>query len=830
MKIIPNLYWDINYKNRPTFLQRAWIQRCLELLDPNTSYVYTPPLVNILSLLEEIVNLSERERERTYFFLLSELNMCMKNDPVLLRGEYAISNIVNSLQATANELFDNSGDGCIKANLTDKKKRITRFICDFKQFSAENCKDLFDHFIKNNLYRNLICTLLKKNLLHKKGNNYQIFKELDVLSKNLIIELLTRANYSSSFLRSQFVDIFLKENMKNDFETRLSILLDTLKQSNKNFSVFMRIQGKKIFRNFSTIGEINFQTSFPNMIALIEKISATNNWDAEKERHAKDFFFQGNTTSNLIFAFIDNIEAIDPGNASLQALSKFTSSMNQAKFEYEITNLSIDRRVYAYEKANGNLYFISSKQLRKSRFGTLGNSLRLDNLMSWISWISKTNNSKTSQSEDPKIEEQNKILRQNIIDRITQRALAWHKEALESDINDTIFINHWISLEQIFKPISNIIIKCKKSTADKTVYALANVLADQMKTQIVLDIWGDIKRTGLLGPPRINAVSDGIVEYSNKLLRVEKIDGYYYVPDYNFSRPEFYLLPNLQKYRKKNVYKLQPNSVVFIGDRKSVEKWRWLSGSFIKKNVSIGNNIHLLFEDMLPNVENVLYISFYERHVKTFQSSYLVDFKESYPANLINAMRWFDRLSLHLPFDKVKNFLENPKLHTYTEPLKSLQKNVNEYKKFFDEYEQLLKQGKKLKEKIKYIPHALLFEIFRNQTPKTKNLFNFFKNEKELKTDQSLLSIRVQEVFNLLQEDNDLIFLFFITELDRIRRVRNDIFHNANIPKNFDIIVSRLYKYSRIYLREIIYGISKASTKIPIEKLLFNRFDSIDNF
>jgi len=823
MKIIPNIYWDINYNNYPTFLQKAWIQRFLEILDPNTSYVYTPPLVNILSVLEEIVNLSDRERERTYFFLLNELNMCLENDPVLLSGEYAISDTVHSLQLTASEFFDNSG--CIKANLTDKKIRIAKFICDFKQFSAESCKVLFNHFIKNNLYRNIICSLLQKNLLHKKGDIYQTFQVLDVLSKNLIIELLTRANYSSSYLRSQFVDIFLKEKVKNDFDTRLSIFLNTLKQSNKNFSVYMRIQGKKIFRDLSTIGEINFQTSLPNMITHIEKISAKNNWDAEKERHAKNFFFQGNTTSNLIFAFVDNIKAIDPGNASLQALSKFASSMNQAKFEYEITNLSIDRRVYAYEKANDNLYFISSKQLRKSRFGSLGNSLRLDNLMTWIS---KTNNSNTNQSENPKAEEKDKILRQNVIDRVTQRALAWHKEALESDVNDTIFINHWISLEQIFKPISNKIIKCKKSTADKTVYALANVLADQMKTQILLDIWGDIKRTGVLGPPRICAVTDGIFEYSIELLRSKKVDGFYYVPDYNFSRPEFYLLPDLQKYRKKYVYKLQPNSVVFIGDRKYVEKWRWLSGSLIKTNDSIGNNIHLLFEDILPNVENVLYISFYERHVKKLQPSYLIDFKGSYPSNLIDAMRWFDRLSHHLPIDMtVKDFLECPPSYTYTEPLRSLQKNVNEYKSFFDEYKQLREQGIKLTEKIEDVPHALLFEAFRNQTPKTQSLYNFFKKEKELKTDQALLTIRVNEVYDFLQKDNDFIFLFFITELDRIRRARNDIFHNANIPQNFDIIVSRLYKYSRIYLREIIYGIAKAPTKIPIEELLYNRFDSI---
>ena len=42
----------------------------------------------------------------------------------------------------------------------------------------------------------------------------QKVKKLNELSKNLIIELLTRANYSSSFLISQCVDIFLKEKMK----------------------------------------------------------------------------------------------------------------------------------------------------------------------------------------------------------------------------------------------------------------------------------------------------------------------------------------------------------------------------------------------------------------------------------------------------------------------------------------------------------------------------------------------------------------------------------------------------------------------------------------
>lgn len=237
----------------------------------------------------------------------------------------------------------------------------------------------------------------------------------------------------------------------------------------------------------------------------------------------------------------------------------------------------------------------------------------------------------------------------------------------------------------------------------------------------------------------------------------------------------------------------------------------------------------MIFKRLFPNVENILYLSFYERHVKSLNntSGYLIEYDDNYSPALIEAVRWYDRLYHHLPIEiNIKTYLENPKKYSYNESLKSMAVSVKKYIKYFDAYNKLNDQSISFADKIKEMPDAVIFEAYRNQTPKTDSMVIFFEKEcNNFRTDQPLLKIRINDVRNLLKEERESLFLFFITEADRIRRARNDIFHNANIPKNFELLVSRLYKYSRIYLREIIYAIAKAPTNIPIEKLLYNRFD-----
>lgn len=89
MKNLPIEYWQQDYETIPSFSQRYWVQRCLELLDADTSHLFSLESVNSAMLLEELVNTSPNRPDRkkfdgsnarTFHFLLSELQNCISSD------------------------------------------------------------------------------------------------------------------------------------------------------------------------------------------------------------------------------------------------------------------------------------------------------------------------------------------------------------------------------------------------------------------------------------------------------------------------------------------------------------------------------------------------------------------------------------------------------------------------------------------------------------------------------------------------------------------------------------------------------------------------------
>jgi hypothetical protein len=128
-----------------------------------------------------------------------------------------------------------------------------------------------------------------------------------------------------------------------------------------------------------------------------------------------------------------------------------------------------------------------------------------------------------------------------------------------------------------------------------------------------------------------------------------------------------------------------------------------------------------------------------------------------------------------------------------------------------------------LREKNNY--RLILFEAFRSQTPNFDIMHDvFMKGQVILDTDQCLLDYRLQEVSFFLNKKKDLNKEDFFFEIDRMRRIRNEIVHNGASPKDINLLVSRLYKYARIYLREVIFALAKRSDQ-SIEEILFGRTD-----
>ena len=838
MKQIPNIYWETNYPYPPSDLERAWVQRWLELLDPNTSYVHTLPGVNVVGILNELTWGAD-QGSRTRFFLLNELKDCLNRDP-LLHSDHLdreiqarlgkLSHFTDGLLTIADELFQE--DGRKKSESQDE----THFKSVMSHAPDELFRDLLNWLQQNNRYRNVLCDALETCLNRVSISDYF---EIDMISKNLIFQLLAEGNYSTSYLSRECVETFLRSGTE-DFSVRLTKFLKKFKQPQDEFTVYMRVQTRRTMQNVQQINGIIFRNSIPDIVSYIEQVSEQGKWQPEDEQHAKQFFYYGRSPENLIFAVATTIQAEDTGNAAIQALDRLGTAIQQAKFEYELRGFSIDRHVYVQNNRCKTLTSVSARQLRKARYGSIGDSDRLNRLLTWLSTIEKMYSSETKDA--------NRASKRKIVSNITKTALAWHQNALEANTVETQFLNHWISLEQIFESVDTI--GWKSKTADKAVLALAEALRGQFETQWLLDIWGDIQRLNVFGPPRILAPCSGYVEYSKALLSMPKIGARLpMVPFFDHSRPELFVVER-QNRRK---YRLPPGTVVLVRDGENINKDDWVAGAVIDQNKHT-SGFKSLFDGLTPKAENFLYLALY--HYRT-EDSWMVPHqihpiidilhRKSYPVTtLIQAMRWYDDLEklctdwnggsnwlyissyeqIFKALSEIAQKLEmnNSQTTTLEERLKTAVKSISDYKSFFHIYETIRMNARSLLNSNQQLPDTLLFEAFRDETPLVKNMRRVFSKEDfDFATDQQLLKLRLSKLKSILN-NNPLSTIDFITKTDRMRRTRNMIVHGGQTPKSLNFLVSLLYKFIRIYLREVIYTLG-TNPDASIENTLFHRSD-----
>jgi len=177
MKRIPKEYWNINYKNIPTKLQQAWIQRCLELLDSNSSYIFSLKSSNLSLAIQDLLNEydsqnSKIKQPRNYARLIFQIKF--------YSSECNISYFFNNLSISFNNLYKKTIDyfdektGYKKRQIDDLK--LKNYKIELKDFLEKINNNDIKNSIK--LYRTYLIRECKRELL----NNGE-----DVTSNHLII-------------------------------------------------------------------------------------------------------------------------------------------------------------------------------------------------------------------------------------------------------------------------------------------------------------------------------------------------------------------------------------------------------------------------------------------------------------------------------------------------------------------------------------------------------------------------------------------------------------------------------------------------------------------
>lgn len=333
------------------------------------------------------------------------------------------------------------------------------------------------------------------------------------------------------------------------------------------------------------------------------------------------------------------------------------------------------------------------------------------------------------------------------------------------------------------------------------------------------------------------------------------------MPIHEYSRPE------LELYYQGQCQKLyvRPGSLILVKDGEHVLGGDWLTAAYWKDSLARTNGINELFNKRIPKVENLLFLGFILNYINVpINVEEYVKLLHPLAANLkgntdkgvdkqkvrvlINAMRWYDNVERALldvlqvnqylrqfvdskeirdKMDEIKSYRRPFHLHpcfvfkflTYLPQLLlnhrkansqltgiikrliSIEENTPKHLAHFEFYQQLRVQGDNLMQHSEKLPDIVLFELFRDQTPSPDMMKNGFqKGIIQLKTDQTLLNFRLAEKL-----PDDMHLLHFISAVDRMRRTRNMIVHSAQIPNNLGLLTSILHKYTKIYLREVIY-------------------------
>lgn len=817
MKRIPAIYWEQNYSEPPTLVQRAWVQRWLEYLDPNTSYLLMPPVVTILDILRGFTKKFNKKNRRVIRPYLDELRVELEDLKLLSQVSRGWIDSLGILSYDFRSLYDSLQYATSKEELTI-----------VNDFGSSVCREAFERLAQNDFYLSVLCDCLVNGI-----SEHQDYGLIDKVTGKFIALLLNEKGYSAQALSNRCVESFLRPNDDQSFGYRLVEFLSSFKNSKESdVMVFMRVQTKQFVGDIGEVNGVIFRRVIPEMRVTIERMRDEGYISSEQEHIAMNFFYGVPESPGTAFAVVKILSASDVFVSARRGLEKLQQAISQVRLEYEILNYSVDNRICIYNQANEQLEFVSGKNARKGVHGSFGSSYRLERLRAKLLSAEQVWQLRSlMEQEDAR----------NLFSKVSRTALAWHQEALDASTLETRFLGHWISLEQIFEDDTD---DKQGTAATDLVKALNNTLLEQANTQYYLDLWGDIVRLQMLGSKRVVAPEDGKVMYSPELLQYRTSTGCI-VPMHDDSRPKLFLLGKSKKYE----IPLSPGTVVLVKNTTIVDSGAWLAGADPDAR-TYPPGLQRIFRQY-PLLEDALFLVYRQSKLQSPDLQALInteDFtaiKSIYSNNIgsiVRIIRKIDQIAAII-YDSVSYQNGMPFVHDIIE---SLLRGSVDFKHHLShwrvpevairfitsELQQIMNNNVAVNVflELRRVLHKLLacwpdlkdahvIELYRHRTPNREMLLRVPDLVISMNIDQPLMTLRIKNL-GTGQYYLDLFHKRRLALLERLRVSRNALSHEAKSESNSYLLSLYLYKFAHIYLREVIHRMAREPEE-PLEYLLY---------
>lgn len=860
MKNLPFEYWEQDYGIVPTFHQRYWVQRCLELLDADTSHLFSLDSVNSAMLLEELVKTSPNRPDnknassnaRTFHFLLNELKVCLDSDITMKNfakhylpfSTKSVKWLVDEGVQKSSHLFDDFGNS-IKGINSHKltAKGFTEWLQAHGMAQGENQGDmklLYERISQNN--RESWLQAHHESLLEMLDSPSINEDYLERTTQSWLIELLVYHQFGPIHLIELIANTFLTKSHQ-DFMDRLKIFLEKLSNPTYPFTVFMRIQARKEFSRINRIDRIEFATDGQKGIDILNEILLQGELDPEIEGEAKRFFYR-DAIPRHIFAILE-VSAKNVGSASRIAIRQLEHAIKQARFEYERSDFSHDNAMFVFDKFNKTFHKFTRRQALADQYIAHGNPVRFESFVNRLNHIRQLSQNGTAAA---------------IMTQISDLALQWHRNAVETQQPEIRFMNNWIELEQVFKTAkaSGLI---DGSSSDAVCYAVASALARDYPWRYTKDIWGDFERCDVLGPKPYRVQQNGIVRYTNSF-RKRIQQGIIPLPNHSRRRNSAVDIEivSLDKDRQKvKGYRIPDSFKVFVKDNQIIQQGHYLAGLDLRF-ARTPDILLSAFENTVPNLVQAVYIILHGRQIAEGWhyaqkpiDPLMVSAIRSLSDEDILDMEWLAQLC-HRISESLDKKVTIEELKSHPNDLDSRLSKKLEKPRIIEIRAQLPQATHKLQQipDEKWLPLMFLyefsldlnhpntvkFEMFRGKPPSfealRKLLFTKRHNLASDLPDQPLLQKRVNDVHNILWDVDDerrkgfqppkAITLKYLWTLDRMRRTRNDLVHSGEIPQNIELLGRQLYYYSKIYINNVIYSLghlASGSNLTTLKQMLY---------
>lgn len=739
MKKIGVNLWEKYYNTEPNTLQKAFIQRWFELLDSNTNFIDALPQISLKGICEEMLNIGLPAKELRTIHFL------------LLEASLRIKSLslLNNPHAESVGHFIHATDRMYLLS-----QRLYSAIGEKKNTQDSNHKDIF------------ISEFTNYTQVYNKS-----FMDAE-LDDSKFLYWQTRYIYDllevPPSINSQLIDV-------QRFGT-----IDTLAKEIIVFLIERRGFSKSYLKD---LAKKNFfshkRTDF--LSCLLELFHSCT-----KEHQSFVFYFKIQKRPDLIpvdkfrgVIFIQNLS--DELEYLQQSLMGKVSDLQFSKLKYFLhhgeypndktivkveVGSSVDVRA-ALKLADEEIVRV----LNAFKFEYSARNITVDNKVLVIN----------TKVEDAQVLRRKSITKQNIHNvgtpstlkkvvgdiasnsllEVKETALYWYKQALETPSSSASFLNLWICLEQIFKLSEE---SQPRSSADKLVRVIGNRIKSKQKDIEALNFFGDMYRVGVLAPRRLKINGKGRILFSETVFKNKKESNLYVLNDFD------YIFIEGNKNRKR--IRIPEGSILLVGDGNLIESNIWISGKYLDTQTITENDFfRIAFAGREIETTNVFYLIYYSLYVS-------IPFVPKEYSQLLNDYQ-----------GRIGELIFKLENQTYNDFLDS-------YPKIGDVINEVTAQFKK---NWSNLPDDIILELCRGMVsvdtlPAKECIINGIDEHPLLKYN-FIRSPLIDDTYSVRED--------WHAKLDRVRRVRNELTHEAKTGYNIELLSEFISKISRFYLREL---------------------------